>query len=59
MRKNQVEKERFKIENKGLTDETDSLERDPEYQLVHPYKGGGTVRRHLGIVWVIRVTWGC
>ena len=59
MRKDQVEKERLKIVNKGLTDETDSLERVPEYKLVHPYKGGGTARGHLGIVWVIRVTWGC
>ena len=59
MRKNQVEKERLKTESKGLTDETDLQRRDPEYRLVHPCKGGGTARRHLGIVCVIRVIWSC
>lgn len=51
----------MKVKNEGLTDETDSLKRDPEHRpvLVQPHKGEGSGGKHLGNVWGITVLWGC
>lgn len=46
-----MEKVRLKTENEGVTDETESLKRDPGHRERVLHEDGGSPRRHFADVW--------